>query len=132
MQTPLDLQKALNANPKAKMKWEGLTPIARRDFVSWVEGAKQEETRKRRIERTCDMLLSGKRRPCCYAVVPMNLYTALNKNSKAKAEWKNLTPDEKRNFIAWIEKEKGDKEKYQNRIEKVCEMLVACKRAPLS
>jgi uncharacterized protein YdeI (YjbR/CyaY-like superfamily) len=53
----------------------------------------------------------------------MNLYTALNENSKAKVEWKNLTPDEKRNFIAWIEKEKGDKEKYQNRIEKVCEML---------
>lgn len=132
MQFPPDLQKALNSNPKAKTKWEGLTPIARRDFVSWVEGAKQEETRKRRIERTCDMLLSGKRRPCCYAVVPMNLYTALNENSKAKVEWKNLTPDEKRNFIAWIEKEKGDKEKYQNRIEKVCEMLVAGKRVPLS
>jgi uncharacterized protein YdeI (YjbR/CyaY-like superfamily) len=132
MQLPPDLQKALNANPKSKIKWEGFTPIARRDFVSWVEGAKQEETRKRRIERTCDMLLSGKRRPCCYAVVPMNLYTALNENSKAKVEWKNLTPDEKRNFIAWIEKEKGYKEKYQNRIEKVCEMLVAGKRAPLS
>ena len=32
------------------------------------------------------MLVSGKRRPCCYAIVPMNLYKALAANPKAKAQ----------------------------------------------
>jgi hypothetical protein len=45
--------------------WGGITPMARRDWILWIVSAKQEETRRRRIENTCDMLASGKRRPCC-------------------------------------------------------------------
>jgi len=52
---PPDLRKALAATPGAKAVWSDLTPIARRDFLSWVAAAKQPETRRRRIERraTC-------------------------------------------------------------------------------
>ena len=39
--------------------------MARRDWILWIVSAKQEETRRRRIENACDMLASGKRRPCC-------------------------------------------------------------------
>ncbi len=119
---PSDLNNAINANSLVLIAWKGLTPIARRDFVGWVEQAKQEETRKRRIEVTCSKLLSGKRRPCCYAIVPMNLYKALNANSKAKAKWKSLTPDERRDLIAWIDEAK-QQEKHEERIQKVCKKL---------
>jgi uncharacterized protein YdeI (YjbR/CyaY-like superfamily) len=125
---PSDLRRALAAKPKAKKLWENLTPIARRDFISWVEGAKQEETRKRRIERTCDMLLTGKRRPCCYAVVPMSLYKALDANPKAKATWKTLTPDERRDFVSWIDAAKEPER--TERIEKVGAKLAAGRRKP--
>ena len=74
---PTDLRKALTAAPKAKAQWTDLTPIARRDFISWLDSAKQLETRKRRIERACSMLAEGKRRPCCYSIVSFNLFTAL-------------------------------------------------------
>ena len=60
---PTDLGKALAAAPIAKTKWKNLTPIARRDFISWIDSAKQLETRKRRIEKACSMLAAGKRRP---------------------------------------------------------------------
>lgn len=60
---PTDLRKALAAAPKVVAVWRDLTPIARRDFISWIDSAKQPETRERRIERTPDMLASGKRRP---------------------------------------------------------------------
>ena len=60
---PTDLRQALAAAPMAKAKWSDLTPIARRDFISWLDSAKQPETRKRRIERACVMLAAGKRRP---------------------------------------------------------------------
>ena len=60
---PVDLRKALAAAPVAKAQWRDLTPIARRDFISWIDSAKQPETRRRRIEKACSMLAVGKRRP---------------------------------------------------------------------
>lgn len=126
---PTDLQKALAAASKPKAKWEGLTPIARRDFISWIDAAKQPETRKRRVEKACDMLVSGKRRPCCYAIVPMNLYKALNASPKAKVQWKNLTPNARRDFIGWIDSAK-DPETHKLRIEKTCVMLTTGKQHP--
>jgi len=60
---PLDLRKALAAASRIEALWRDLTPIARRDFITWINGAKQPETRKRRIEVTCSKLAAGKRRP---------------------------------------------------------------------
>ncbi len=64
---PPDLRKALaKASPKAREAWMDITPKARRDWVQWVTSAKQAQTRERRIESACDMLATGKRRPCCF------------------------------------------------------------------
>jgi len=41
---PPDLRKALATTPGAKAAWSDLTPIARRDFLSWVAAAKLPET----------------------------------------------------------------------------------------
>src|SRR5690349_466152 len=103
---PTDLRRALTGTPKAKAQWSDLTPIARRDFISWIVSAKQLETRKRRIERACSMLAAGKRRPCCYSIVSFDLFTALAANRKAKAQWSDLTPIERRDFISWMDSAK--------------------------
>lgn len=65
-ETPADLRKALVADPKVMALWQDLTPLARNEFICWVVNAKQFETRNRRIKRTCEELLEGKRRPCCW------------------------------------------------------------------
>lgn len=124
---PKDLGKALATSPKAKVKWKDLTPIARRDFISWVDSAKQLETRKRRIERACSMLIAGKRRPCCYSIVSFNLFTALSADPKAKAQWSDLTPIERRDLIGWMDSAKQPEE-HKWRIEKACALLAAGKR----
>lgn len=129
LKAPTDLLKAFAAKPKAKILWADLTPIARRDFISWVDGAKQPETRKRRVDRIPDMLMSGKRRPCCFAIVPMNLYKALDAAPSAKKKWKDLTPDERRNFVDWIDEVK-ESEARRDRVEKVCLTLASGKRHP--
>ena len=126
---PKDLRKVLVVSAKAKVQWADLTPIARRDFVSWIESAKQAETRKRRVDSIPSRLASGKRRPCCYAVIPMNLYKALSALPNAKSQWGQLTPDEKRNFATWIDSAKGSDMRKQ-KIEKVCVMLLKGKRHP--
>jgi hypothetical protein len=63
---PADLRKALAAAPKARALWSAITPIARRDWIQWIDSAKQPETRARRIYNGCAMLAAGKRRVCCF------------------------------------------------------------------
>ncbi len=64
---PSDLRHALASLPKALKLWEDITPLARNEWICWVTSAKQEETRERRIKVGIDKLLSGMRRPCCWA-----------------------------------------------------------------
>jgi uncharacterized protein YdeI (YjbR/CyaY-like superfamily) len=66
---PADLRKALSA-PRVQAAWDDITPLARNEWICWVTSAKQEETRKRRIERTRTELIEGMRRPCCWAGCP--------------------------------------------------------------
>ncbi len=64
---PAELRNALAAaHSKARSIWSDITPVARRDWIQWIESAKREETRLKRIESACDMLAKGKRRPCCF------------------------------------------------------------------
>jgi uncharacterized protein YdeI (YjbR/CyaY-like superfamily) len=126
---PEDLRKALAANLKARAQWKTLTSISRRDFITWVDSAKQAETHKRRIVVAISKLASGQRRPCCYAVVPMQLYRALDAAPKAKAQWKSLTPDERRDLVAWVNSAEGSEER-KSRVEKACSKLAGGKQRP--
>ena len=63
---PGDLRSELIANPTALEAWKDITPLARNEFICWVEDAKQEKTRERRIRRTREELEDGMRRPCCW------------------------------------------------------------------
>jgi uncharacterized protein YdeI (YjbR/CyaY-like superfamily) len=126
---PTGLRTALAATPTAKAQWRDLTPIARRDFITWIDSAKQPETRKRRIERACSMLAAGKRRPCCFSIVSLDLHKALAATPMAKAQWSDLTPIERRDFISWMDSAKQP-EAHKRRIEKACAMLGAGKRRP--
>lgn len=126
---PLDFQKALRATTNGMALWQDITPIARRDFITWIEGAKQPQTRARRIQIACSKLVAGDRRPCCYAVTPMGLYKALGENPRAKATWKTLTPTARRDFVGWVEEAKDSTAK-KLRIEKACSLLASGKEQP--
>jgi uncharacterized protein YdeI (YjbR/CyaY-like superfamily) len=65
-QLPADLGEVLIASPVALAAWNDITPLARNEFICWVEDAKQQTTRERRIRRTREELEEGKRRPCCW------------------------------------------------------------------
>jgi uncharacterized protein YdeI (YjbR/CyaY-like superfamily) len=63
---PADLSEALGGSDDALTAWLDITPLARNEFICWVEDAKQEATRERRIRRTREELEEGMRRPCCW------------------------------------------------------------------
>lgn len=124
-----DLRKTLDSDPAARAKWDDLTPLARRDFVSWIDSAKKAETRKRRVDSIPSRLASGKRRPCCYAVVPLELYSALNDNPDAKAKWQKLSPDGKRDFSDWVASAQGKQASVQ-RASQSALLIEAGKKPP--
>ncbi len=63
---PADLEQALRANANALAAWTDITPLARNEWICWVESAKKSETRHKRIAWGCESLEEGKRRPCCW------------------------------------------------------------------
>ncbi len=122
---PVDFQKALAATPLVGVVWKSLTPLARWDFIIWINQAKQEETRHHRIKRTCSMLTAGKRRPCCFTIVPTDLYKALEASPKARAKWKDLGSVARRDFVSWID---SAKDLSKIRVGQACELLAAGKQ----
>ncbi len=79
---PKDLSSALLANKRVLKLWEDITPLARNEFICWVENAKGIETRARRIKRTREELLEGKRRPCCWVGCVHRPDKAISKSQK--------------------------------------------------
>ena len=63
---PPDLKKALASDKAALGVWEGLTPLARNEWICWVTFVKKEETRKEHVKRVVSELKEGMRRPCCW------------------------------------------------------------------
>ncbi|MBV8143823.1 MAG: YdeI/OmpD-associated family protein [Gammaproteobacteria bacterium] len=67
---PPDWRAALLSDPKVLAAWQDITPLARNEWLCWIESAKKAETRSRRIELGCSSLKDGKRRPCCWPGCP--------------------------------------------------------------
>ena len=63
---PEDLKSALEADPQTYALWMDCTTKARWDWLRWISGTAQQETRQRRIEVAFSKLNSGMRRPCCF------------------------------------------------------------------
>jgi hypothetical protein len=64
---PPDLAAALAAAPQQVQDvWNQTTPMARWEWVRWVNATRNPDTRSRRVEVSISKMNSGKRRPCCF------------------------------------------------------------------
>ena len=58
---PADFARALKASKEARATWDRLSYTHRREHVEHIEDAKKPETRRRRIEKSIEMLAAGKK-----------------------------------------------------------------------
>lgn len=66
-EVPLDFEMALAAASQTVQDlWTAITPMARWEWVRWVNATKNSDTRKRRVDVSISKMQSGKRRPCCF------------------------------------------------------------------
>lgn len=63
---PSDFEAALADAPDISATWQSITPMARWEWVRWINATKNPVTRDRRVEVGVSKLRSGKRRPCCF------------------------------------------------------------------
>jgi uncharacterized protein YdeI (YjbR/CyaY-like superfamily) len=57
---PADLEKALSKNKTAKATFDKFSPSHKREYVQWIEEAKTEATRNKRLGTTVEWLSEGK------------------------------------------------------------------------
>ncbi|MFL6845081.1 MAG: YdeI/OmpD-associated family protein [Allosphingosinicella sp.] len=62
LETPPELDSALDSNPAARATFEAFPPGCRREYVEWVVEAKRPETRDKRIAQAVEWMAEGKRR----------------------------------------------------------------------
>ena len=61
VKVPSDLKQAFKSDPDAKAVYDELSYTHQKEYASWIEGAKKDETRQGRIAKTMEMLKQGKK-----------------------------------------------------------------------
>jgi len=62
IEVPAELRKAFKVEKEAKTFFDKLSYTHQREYVTWINEAKREETRQNRIVKTIGMLKEGKKR----------------------------------------------------------------------
>ncbi len=66
-EVPEDLAGALAGAPdRIRGVWDDITPMARWEWVRWVQATRNPDTRARRVDVSLSKMDDGKRRPCCF------------------------------------------------------------------
>jgi hypothetical protein len=60
---PVELEHLFTKHGEAKEFFSSLSFTNQKEYVTWIQGAKKEETRKRRLETALEKLLAGKKNP---------------------------------------------------------------------
>ncbi|MBI1227199.1 MAG: DUF1905 domain-containing protein [Bacteroidetes bacterium] len=60
---PPDFQQVMDENPKMKEVFERFSYTCKKEYVNWIESAKRPETRQNRIQKSVEMISSGKKEP---------------------------------------------------------------------
>jgi hypothetical protein len=82
---PPDLAAALAGAPQQiRDIWNDITPMARWEWVRWVNATANPATRQRRVEVTISKMSNGKRRPCCFDLAACT-DPAVAKNGKLRS-----------------------------------------------
>lgn len=61
VKVPIDFQKLMNQEPIALDFYKKLAYTYQKEYIRWIEGAKRQETRERRMKKAVEMLKLGKK-----------------------------------------------------------------------
>ena len=56
VEIPQDFAKLLDQHPPAKKLFDAMSYSHKKEYIRWIEDAKKEETRKRRMQKSIEMI----------------------------------------------------------------------------
>jgi uncharacterized protein YdeI (YjbR/CyaY-like superfamily) len=62
VKVPADLAAAIRKSRKAAATWDAFPPGCRREYIEWIDEAKRDETRPKRLATTIEWLAEGRKR----------------------------------------------------------------------
>ena len=60
---PFEVEKLFQSHEDAREFFTSLSIINQKEYLSWINGAKKEETKQKRLEATLEKLIAGKQNP---------------------------------------------------------------------
>ena len=60
---PIEVEKLFQSHEEAREFFTSLSIINQKEYLSWINGAKKEETKQKRLEATLEKLIAGKQNP---------------------------------------------------------------------
>ena len=63
VEVPKELQSAFKLNPEAEAFYNSLSYTNRKEYATWIDTAKKEATKERRLNKRIEMLLNGVKHP---------------------------------------------------------------------
>lgn len=63
---PKDIQAGLVSDPRMSPLWAKITPLARWEWIRWINATANPATRAKRIDVAGSKMRAGERRPCCF------------------------------------------------------------------
>ncbi len=58
---PSYIEERLKTNPRAWQYFKGLAPSYQRAYIGWIDSAKREETKEKRLSEALELLAAGKK-----------------------------------------------------------------------
>ena len=60
---PIEVEKLFQSHEEAREFFTSLSIINQKEYLSWINGAKKDETKQKRLEATLEKLIAGKQNP---------------------------------------------------------------------
>jgi uncharacterized protein YdeI (YjbR/CyaY-like superfamily) len=126
---PSYIEKQLKTDARAWQYFKQLAPSYRQGYIGWIESAKREETKEKRLHEVVRRLgLANKL--ASTSAIPSYIEKQLKTDARAWQYFERLAPSYRRAYIQWIESAERQETK-EKRLRESVKLLAACKKLGL-
>ena len=126
---PPYIEKQIKSDPNAWRQFERLAPSYRVGYIRWIESAKRQETKRKRLSEVVRRLTTAQRLQSA-SEIPGYIETQFKTNARAWQYFEKLAPSYQCTYIRWIESAQRQETK-EKRLREAVRLLAAGKKLGL-
>ena len=123
---PAYIEKQFKTNAHAWQYFERLAPSYREGYIRWIDSAKRQETKQKRLLEAIRRLAAAKRLTPA-SEIPSYIEKQLKTNARAWQYFEQLAPSYQRAYIRWIESAQRRETKEKHLLEAIRQLAAGKK-----